>query len=1019
MQYKSLPYDGEFSSSAPKTLFSKPARALWQHPQPQGNSLLGLSFANPSLGWVVGAHGIILNTADGGASWTLQNGNTSRWFAGIDFHNESIGWVAGEAGTVLHTLNGGSTWAEQETPTGNHLSAIFFINEQTGWAVGDRGTIIGAVNGGTEWFDRNSGVNVWLNDVFFINIRTGWAVGDSGVILKSTTGGETWSRQESGISESLSSVFFTTSDSGWAVGAGGTLLQSIDGGATWIKKPIATGHHLNRIRFLDSRIGWICGWYGTLFKTDNNGASWSKVSSGTRDDLEDIQFIDVLNGFVVGAWGTILKPAADGVSWDQVTSRWTSDVLYAVSFADSLTGWAAGENGTILHTVDGGVVWNPQASGVTYLLRDVFFANRTTGWAVGDSGVVLKTTNGGGSWSPQQSEVNTFLSSVYFLDEQRGWIAGSAGTILATSDGGGTWAPQETVFESRTKEWLSDIMFSDNQNGWAVGKDGVILRTTDSGASWLESRKTAAPDSIAPDSTGAAGESARWSLYWLLSVHFIDNSRGWAVGGNGTILQTSDGGISWNEQKNGNDPWTAGWLYTIDLNGSGEGWAVGWDGTSGILLHTDNFGGHWGAYESGSSNGLFGLHMHSDEQGWAVGQGGSIITFHKPQVNLENRITGNRYAAYALNTGVASYIAFTDSFTTVHPVDTLFTLQPDDEIGLFLPEGAVGGGGFFGDGTGVITVWGNDPQTPVKDGFAEGDVMIMRIWVENEKLEYWGIPALGAGSGNFIPDAFARLDTIKLQGFPARQPVRQTLPENIFQTGIAFENAQRIRVNFTSGDVSEKIITFLSHTDSIRAYGPSFPHPRNALEILFVSLDSEIPFEGTISFDHPPADSSGMINGNIPQENLTIAYFDSTTMRWIGAETERDTITHRISAPFSSAYSLWLLGDRSDDVITGLEDSPANGIPAEFTLSQNYPNPFNPVTTIRYALPNSRDVELKIYNILGQEIMTIVNGAQMAGEYRVQWNGRNAAGIAVPSGVYFYRLRAGGFIETKKMLLLR
>jgi len=89
-------------------------------------------------------------------------------------------------------------------------------------------------------------------------------------------------------------------------------------------------------------------------------------------------------------------------------------------------------------------------------------------------------------------------------------------------------------------------------------------------------------------------------------------------------------------------------------------------------------------------------------------------------------------------------------------------------------------------------------------------------------------------------------------------------------------------------------------------------------------------------------------------------------------------------------------------------------IPGSYSLSQNHPNPFNPSTTIRYALAQAGHVTLKVYNLQGQEIATLVNANKLAGEYAVNWNPQN-----VPSGVYVYRLEAGEFTATKKLILLR
>jgi len=89
-------------------------------------------------------------------------------------------------------------------------------------------------------------------------------------------------------------------------------------------------------------------------------------------------------------------------------------------------------------------------------------------------------------------------------------------------------------------------------------------------------------------------------------------------------------------------------------------------------------------------------------------------------------------------------------------------------------------------------------------------------------------------------------------------------------------------------------------------------------------------------------------------------------------------------------------------------------IPSLFSLSQNYPNPFNPITKIRFDLPKNVNVKLTIYDMLGREVETIVNEQLNAGSYEVNWDGTKYT-----SGVYYYRLNAGEFVETKKMILVK
>ncbi|MDE3056772.1 MAG: T9SS type A sorting domain-containing protein, partial [Bacteroidota bacterium] len=112
------------------------------------------------------------------------------------------------------------------------------------------------------------------------------------------------------------------------------------------------------------------------------------------------------------------------------------------------------------------------------------------------------------------------------------------------------------------------------------------------------------------------------------------------------------------------------------------------------------------------------------------------------------------------------------------------------------------------------------------------------------------------------------------------------------------------------------------------------------------------------------------------------------------------------------------LNDNSISSVTSVGTKDDN-IPSTYELSQNYPNPFNPSTTIEYKLPQRAFVEMKIYDITGREVATLVSAMQEPGTYRVVWNATNGYGVKVASGVYFYRITAGNFTQLKKMLLLK
>ena len=115
---------------------------------------------------------------------------------------------------------------------------------------------------------------------------------------------------------------------------------------------------------------------------------------------------------------------------------------------------------------------------------------------------------------------------------------------------------------------------------------------------------------------------------------------------------------------------------------------------------------------------------------------------------------------------------------------------------------------------------------------------------------------------------------------------------------------------------------------------------------------------------------------------------------------------------------VYLVKTDANGIVTGVTDNSLREVPSEFLLKQNYPNPFNPSTTINYELPSESQVSLKVYNLFGQEVATLVDGKQEAGYKTVEWSPSTSSG-QVPSGVYFYRLRAGNVIEIRKFVLVK
>ena len=102
-----------------------------------------------------------------------------------------------------------------------------------------------------------------------------------------------------------------------------------------------------------------------------------------------------------------------------------------------------------------------------------------------------------------------------------------------------------------------------------------------------------------------------------------------------------------------------------------------------------------------------------------------------------------------------------------------------------------------------------------------------------------------------------------------------------------------------------------------------------------------------------------------------------------------------------------------------VEEDSEGFTPSEFSLSQNYPNPFNPTTTLKYDLPEDSFVDIMVYDMLGNMVSNLINTNQSSGYKSIQWNATNNQGEPVSAGVYLYKIQAGDFVDTKKMILLK
>jgi len=303
-------------------------------------------FIDEKNGWVVGSNGIILNTRNGGISWTEQISRTKKELSEIKFSDSNTGWILGEEDLILHTENGGINWQNNK-----ELPEPSFMNKVLRYII-----------------PSNLQSSDFIN-VHFIDKDNGWAIsgvmGETIKILKTSDGGKTWESQENSLPEEiikkLETVFFAKfidKDNIWAIGIDGILFHTPDGGKKWNCYEEITSKAIFGMDFKDNN-GWFVGAEGTILHTPDGGNTWETMESGTKDSLYDVYFLDSQHGWIIGDDGHILHTENGGKKWEIFDTGIKKDLI-SIYFIDHKKGWASGNKKSLFHTTDGGKTWEEQ-----------------------------------------------------------------------------------------------------------------------------------------------------------------------------------------------------------------------------------------------------------------------------------------------------------------------------------------------------------------------------------------------------------------------------------------------------------------------------------------------------------------------------------------------------------------------------------------------------------------------------------------------------------------------------------
>jgi photosystem II stability/assembly factor-like uncharacterized protein len=329
-----------------------------------------------------------------------------------------------------------------------------------------------------------------LTDVFFLNPRLGWAVGAQGTIVRTSDGGKNWIQISQRVNLSANNLSLDEK------------LRNMRQGIQTRATGRANGQSINSIScrfesvfFADEKNGWIAGGYSVpyinrskaiVMRTRDGGITWNSVEHLVAPRFQQIRFTDPLNGWAVGEAGNLFQSGIfytsdGGQSWSSQTSKKIHSWIAVERINDGLV--------TINEAGQLGTLRPNQYERAVVIsenptpLSQVRMVNNTSGWAVGESGTLLNTTNGGKSWTQIKlpSGASEIDLETISVIENQIWFAGDPGTVIYSMD---TKTGKTTSHRTPIRMRINQIHFSDQSHGWAVGGGGAIIATTDGGQNW-------------------------------------------------------------------------------------------------------------------------------------------------------------------------------------------------------------------------------------------------------------------------------------------------------------------------------------------------------------------------------------------------------------------------------------------------------------------------------------------------------------------------------------------------------
>jgi len=768
------------------------------------------------------------------------------------------------------------------------------------------------------------------------------------------------------------------------------------------QNPLPQGNKILDSYFLDNFNGWAVGLYGACIKTKDGGETWQHIQMPMHSNFGSVNFLNSSIGYV-GDWdGNLLKTVDGGDNWNvQHIDNYANIYVF---FIDQNYGWLLSSGPPtatykIYRTSNGGTNWQSYPINTTHILNDLFFIDTSKGFVVGGFGEILMTTDSGISWTHINSPSAEFLYKIKFKNSLEGFICGHSGTLLKTIDGGINW---QLSFIGSDLLW--DIDFLDNNRGMIVGNDSKIYTTSNGGSTWVDKTFSSVwalracnylneTDCIVFGEMGNIYKSINNGDNWISKVSgdrntiwdimFIDFETGFTVGNAGSILKTLNRGKSWEKL----NPLTNESLYSISFSDKLHGWIVG---SNSILLKTTNAGLSWQLDSIPDCEDLTSVFFLNNNVGWVAGYYNKILksvdggeTWIPQQINIGETITINSLSIIDENMGYACGI-----YTYYYPPKgfILKTTNGGIEWNSIKTENSVFNSIFFHNSLNGWVVGGKTLHTT--DGGNN--------WI-----------TIGVGGGNDIFFSNS-INGIIVANDALGSDIKVTI-----DGGETWSLQPRVTNHYLYSAYTGLNDIWATGTNGTILYTPNGGLPVELVTFIADVTDNNVLINWTTATE---TNNQGfeVQRKSVVGDFVTIGFVEGQ-----GTTTEQHNYSFIDKSLSEGKYSYRL---KQIDYDGGFEYSKTIEVaihnPLKFSLSQNYPNPFNPSTKISWQSPVGGWQTLKVYDVLGNLVTTLIDEYKPAGNYEVEFKS-TVGSLQLANGIYFYQLKAGSFVDTKKMILLK